>query len=166
VPRNSLEHILLFSRSAKPAWDITRMDMVDRPPRSQRQLAADAARADGDRPSGYKLSERSMQRRGDQRLPGNLIVAGGGGNSDYSRRCKEAGIAPHPARFPEAVPRQIILLASDRGDTVYDPMAGSNTTGKVALDLGRRFIASEPMLDYVRGGALRFDRRGDFRSHK
>ncbi|MFC3638380.1 DNA methyltransferase [Camelimonas fluminis] len=30
-----------------------------------------------------------------------------------------------------------------KGQTVYDPMAGSNTTGQVALEMDRRFIASE-----------------------
>jgi len=91
-------------------------------------------------------------------LPGNLIVAGGvSGNDVYSRRCREAGLEPHPARFPEILPRQVILLATDRGDVVYDPMAGSNTTGKVASELGRRFIASEPMLSYLDASKLRFD---------
>jgi site-specific DNA-methyltransferase (cytosine-N4-specific) len=48
---------------------------------------------------------------------------------------------------------------------VYDPMSGSNTTGKVAMELGRKFIASEPMLSYVMGSSLRFDDRPDFKQH-
>jgi site-specific DNA-methyltransferase (cytosine-N4-specific) len=59
----------------------------------------------------------------------------------------------------------VILLTTEPGQIVYDPMAGSNTTGKVALDLGRRFIASEPSLTYLGASALRFDQRPDFRRH-
>lgn len=77
----------------------------------------------------------------------------------------EAGHLLHPARFPEALPRKVILLATEPGQIVYDPMAGSNTTGKVALDLGRRFLSSEPVLDYAQASAFRFDHRPDFRMH-
>jgi site-specific DNA-methyltransferase (cytosine-N4-specific) len=91
-------------------------------------------------------------------LPSNLVVAGGvSGNDAYSRACRAAGLEPHPARFPAILPSQIIRLATDRGDVVYDPMAGSNTVGKVAQDLGRRWISSDPMLEYVRSSELRFD---------
>jgi len=71
----------------------------------------------------------------------------------------------HPARFPEELPRRIITLTTEPGDIVYDPMAGSNTTGKVALELGRKFIASDPMLSYVDSSSLRFSDRPDFKRH-
>ncbi|WP_431197458.1 DNA methyltransferase [Streptococcus pneumoniae] len=47
----------------------------------------------------------------------------------------------------------------------YDPMAGSNTTGKVASELGRRFISSDVMLSYVNSSKFRFDGRPDFQDH-
>ncbi|WP_244643315.1 DNA methyltransferase, partial [Camelimonas fluminis] len=68
---------------------------------------------------------------------------GASGSDKYSRRCREAGLPVHPARFPAEVPRRIIGLTTLKGQTVYDPMAGSNTTGQVALEMDRRFIASE-----------------------
>lgn len=151
VPKNSLEHLLLFSKTAAPAWDITRMD---RGTYANREVKKNGR---GRRPSGLVINEDAFRRNAGP-LPGNLLIAGGvSGNDAYTRRCRAAGADPHPARFPEAVPRQIILLASDRGDVVYDPMAGSNTTGKVAADLGRRWISSDPMLEYVRSSQLRFD---------
>ncbi|MER9768901.1 site-specific DNA-methyltransferase [Mesorhizobium sp. M0189] len=155
-PKNSLEHVLLFSKSPNPAWDITRMDRPARAARSDRQREADAARLSTVRPSGHSINERAFMKAGAQPLPGNLIVAGGSGGGSYATRCRAASLQPHPARFPEALPRQIILLATDVGQIVYDPMAGSNMTGKVAGELGRRWISSEPMLEYVRGSELRF----------
>ena len=99
-------------------------------------------------------------------MPSNLIVSGGtGGGGTYARRCREEGFSLHPARFPEELPKRVILLATREGETVYDPMAGSNTTGKVALELGRRFISSEPVLEYAQASALRFEDRPGFEFH-
>lgn len=49
----------------------------------------------------------------------------------------------HPAPFPEALARDHILSWSNEGDTVFDPFTGSGTTGKMALQLGRKFIGIE-----------------------
>lgn len=112
------------------------------------------------------MDDAAFAAAGEGAIPSNLLVSGGvGGGGTYARRCREAGMSLHPARFPEALPRQVILLSTEPGQTVYDPMAGSNTTGKVALGLGRRFISSDPVVDYVAGSAFRFDDRPDFRLH-
>lgn len=164
-PKNVMEHVLLFSPSPDPAWDITRMDRKPYAGRSAEQERRDAVRSSRKRPSGLDLNEAAFQRTEHGPLPGNLIIAGGVSGSDaYSRRCREVGLKPHPARFPDALPRQIIQMTTDAGDIVYDPMAGSNKTGAVASELGRRFIASEPMHEYLLGSATRFDHRPDFRS--
>ena len=44
---------------------------------------------------------------------------------------------------PEALIRQIILLASNNGDTVADYYLGSGTTAKVCKDLNRNFIGCD-----------------------
>ena len=41
-------------------------------------------------------------------------------------------------------------------DIVLDPFAGSNTTGRVAEDLGRRWISIEIEPAYLRASAVRF----------
>lgn len=155
-PKNSLEHLLLFSRSDRPSWDIRRMDRQPYSDRTIRQQHREAARGNVKRPSGIKTSGAAFK-LADGPLPGNLIIAGGvNGADEYARRCRAAGVKPHPARFPSKLPRQVILLTTDIGDVCYDPMAGSNTTGAVASQLGRRFISSEPMLEYVRSSEFRF----------
>lgn len=164
--RNTVEHILLLSKSTAPGWDTSRLPAEPYADRSASQIASDARRANSRRPGGYDINEAAFARSGEGRIPSNLIVSGGvGGGGIYARRCREEGLALHPARFPEELPRRVIQLATAPGQTVYDPMAGSNTTGKVALELGRRFISSEPVLEYAQGSALRFDHRVDFRAH-
>jgi len=49
----------------------------------------------------------------------------------------------HPAPFPEALAHDHIISWSNPGDTVLDPFMGSGTTGKMAAQLGRRFIGIE-----------------------
>jgi len=46
----------------------------------------------------------------------------------------------HFATFPEELPRRCILAASRPGDLILDPFGGSGTTGKVAMELGRRSV--------------------------
>jgi DNA modification methylase len=55
----------------------------------------------------------------------------------------------HFATFPEDLIKPCILAGSRVGDTILDPFAGSGTTGKVALELGRRAILIELSAVYV-----------------
>lgn len=158
-PKNTMEHILLFSKTPRPDWNIDRME---RPKYAQKQVIKQGRDV---RPSGLDINEAAFARNEDGPLPSNVIVAGGASGSDrYSRRCRENGMTPHPARYPSLLPRQIILMTTQPGEVCYDPMAGSNTTGQVASELGRRWISSEPMLDFAQSSAFRFDARKDFRS--
>jgi DNA modification methylase len=65
---------------------------------------------------------------------------------------KQAG---HPASYPEALARDHILSWSNPGDTVLDPFLGSGTTGKMAIQLGRRFIGCDISSEYVAIAACR-----------
>jgi len=59
------------------------------------------------------------------------------------------GRAAHPATFPEALARDHILSWSNPGDLVLDPMCGSGTTLKMALQYGRRCIGIDISAEYV-----------------
>lgn len=71
-------------------------------------------------------------------------------------RCKTAGqenvCTPidHPAVMPYGLCRDLILSWSNPGDTVLDPLAGEGTTGRAALELGRKAILIELNPEYVR----------------
>lgn len=50
---------------------------------------------------------------------------------------------PHPTQKPEKLLAKIILASSKEGDIIFDPFAGSGTTGVVAKKLGRHFVMVE-----------------------
>jgi DNA modification methylase len=60
------------------------------------------------------------------------------------------GNGEHFATFPSALIEPCILAGSKAGDVVLDPFGGSGTTGKVALEYGRRAILCELNPEYVK----------------
>jgi DNA modification methylase len=56
----------------------------------------------------------------------------------------------HFATFPCALIKPCVLAGSRAGDVVFDPFGGSGTTGKVALELGRKAILCELNPDYIK----------------
>ena len=99
---------------------------------------------------------------GTKRLEnGELLKVKRGGYSEYGRRTNiwEYGIGKgqstkddfafkHPAIFPEQLANDHILSWSNEGDIVYDPFAGSGTTGKMAILNKRKCIMSEISDEY------------------
>lgn len=55
----------------------------------------------------------------------------------------------HSATFPEALASDHIISWSNKNDLVYDPMAGSGTTLKMAIELNRNYIGSEITKEYI-----------------
>ena len=55
----------------------------------------------------------------------------------------------HPAKMPSWLAHDLILSWSNVGDTVLDPFGGSGTTGREALQLGRKSILIEINPDYI-----------------
>ncbi len=109
------------------------------------------------RPSGHDISE-TFQRDNGGAIPPNLLeIANTESNSYYLRRCKELGIKPHPARYPEALVRFFIDFLTDEDDFVVDPFGGSNVTGSVSERARRRWLISELRQDYLDGSLARFE---------
>lgn len=108
------------------------------------------------RPSGHDISVNFARRNAGSIPPNLLTLANTESNSAYLRRCRKAGLHPHPARFPAQFPEFFIRFLTDPGDLVLDPFAGSNTTGFVAETLNRRWLAFELHEGYLRGSILRF----------
>lgn len=85
-----------------------------------------------------------------------LAIANTSSNDEYSRRCREHNRHKHPARFPIELPSFFINFLTEPGDIVFDPFAGSCTTGKAAEDLGRKWFTCEIDPYYVETSKLRF----------
>jgi len=102
------------------------------------------------RPSGHKPSTKFINNNGGA-IPPNLLAISNSGASAYVKFCKEAGLVPHPARFPYELPEFFIRLLTDEGDVVLDPFGGSCTSGSVAESLGRKWINVELNREYTFG---------------
>lgn len=132
------------------------------------------------RPSGHDISTKFNQNQGGA-IPPNIIdgrnevdpeigapyselmqsvnviaAANTASNDCYQKRCKQEGLKPHPARFPQALPEFVINLCTEPGDLVLDPFAGSNMTGRVAENLQRCWLAFEIDEGYLKSSQLRF----------
>jgi site-specific DNA-methyltransferase (adenine-specific) len=55
----------------------------------------------------------------------------------------------HPAQKPEKVYEKLILMTTKPGDVVFDPMAGSGTTGAVCKSNGRLAIIADESEEFV-----------------
>lgn len=81
---------------------------------------------------------------------GNEYVATGRRNKrDVWTVAPQGFSGAHFAVYPEALILPCILAGSKAGDTVLDPFSGSGTTGKVAIDNGRRYVGIDLNQDYL-----------------
>jgi DNA modification methylase len=108
------------------------------------------------RPSGHDISDKFSKDNGGA-IPSNLLtLANTESNSAYMRLCRENGLKPHPARFPAKFAQFFVQFLTDDGATVFDPFAGSNTTGRVCEDMDRQWISCELSREYLDGSIYRF----------
>jgi site-specific DNA-methyltransferase (cytosine-N4-specific) len=109
------------------------------------------------RPSGHDISKEFSRDNGGAIPPNLLQFSNTESNSYYLRRCKEEGIKPHPARFPQVLPEFFIKFLTRPGEVVLDFLAGSNVTGAAAEKLGRQWVAIEQNDTYVEASKFRFE---------
>lgn len=81
---------------------------------------------------------RSFRLNPDGTLPSDVINCASGRSS-----------LDHYATFPSSLIETFILAASNEGALVFDPFAGTGTTGEVALRHGRRFLGIDVSELYV-----------------
>lgn len=97
------------------------------------------------RQDGDHLSMRSAKGFvAETRLRGNVWKYAVGNNGSTTDKIAHL----HPAIYPETLAADHILSWSNEGDTVLDPFLGSGTTGKMASQLGRKFIGIERDPEY------------------
>jgi site-specific DNA-methyltransferase (cytosine-N4-specific) len=154
--KDAVNTVWWLSKCAWPKADVRKV-LTPYSPR-MRQLLKDPAKffSPDKRPSGHDIGSAFNADNGGA-IPSNLLTyPNTESNSLYLRLCKRFGVGAHPARFPEALPEFFIKFLTDPGDLVLDVFAGSNTSGRTAERLGRRWLAIDCDRDYVTGSALRF----------
>tara|TARA_R110000868_G_scaffold168619_2_gene403433 strand:+ start:262 stop:1014 length:753 start_codon:yes stop_codon:yes gene_type:complete len=88
---------------------------------------------------------RRNKKRRDRCIIGNVWEIGAGNNAST----KDKIAFQHPAIFPEKLAEDHILSWSNEGDIVFDPMAGSGTTLKMAKKNNRNYIGIEISQEYI-----------------
>jgi site-specific DNA-methyltransferase (cytosine-N4-specific) len=151
--KDAVNMLWWFSKTENPKADNRR---VLRPySRSMRRLLKDGYKA-ARRPSQHDIGPHFRRDNGGAIPPNILTLPNTRSADEYIRRCRDAGLTPHPARFLPAIPDFFIRFLTDPGQLVLDPFAGSNVTGQVAEQLERKWLSIEIDADYVASSRLRF----------
>jgi site-specific DNA-methyltransferase (cytosine-N4-specific) len=123
--------------------------------RSMRRLLKDGYKV-AMRPSQHEISPHFQRDNGGAIPPNLLSIPNTRSSDEYFRRCREADLPIHPARFPQPLPEFFVRFLTRPRQLVVDPFAGSNVTGYVAETLQRRWLSVEINESYVAGSRLRF----------
>lgn len=120
----------------------------------------DVVNSDG----AYRIKPGSYGNETSGRIPRNVLQYGHRCQSqlDYKAGAKATGLPAHGAPMPLALASFLVDYLSGPDDLVVDPFAGSFTTALAAERLGRRWLSTEVMLEYVAGAALRFEQAQGF----
>jgi DNA modification methylase len=154
--KDAVNTVWWLSKSHAPKADVGRLRVPYS--KSMRRLLEDPARyyRPKERPSQHNIGEAFGRDNGGA-LPSNLLaIPNSHSNDAYLRACKSLGLPGHPARFPPKLPSFFIEMTTDPGDLVADFFGGSNTTGRAAEDLGRRWLTFELDRQYAALSAVRF----------
>jgi site-specific DNA-methyltransferase (cytosine-N4-specific) len=160
--KDSYTHVWWMARTERPA---TYQREVLKPySGSMEKLLKRGTYNSGVRDSGHDIGETSFLTNNGGAIPGSVFSFSNTNSGDpYRRYCREHGLPRHPAPMQAKLAEWFIKFLTKPGDLVFDPFGGSNTTGAVAEELGRKWIAVEPTEDYINGSKGRFAqfRQGD-----
>lgn len=112
----------------------------------------------GMRPSGHNIGNGFLKSNTGAIPSSVLTYANSKEDPAYRQWCKDQGVSQHPARMPEKLAEFFINLTTTKNSLVFDPFGGSNTTGKTAENLGRKWIMVERDPEYILGSKGRFQK--------
>jgi DNA modification methylase len=115
----------------------------------------------------YLLKPGSYGNKTEGRIPRNILTFGHrcSAQTAYKKAARELGLPVHGAPFPLKLASFLIEFLSEPGDLVADLFMGSFTVADAAERLGRRWLGTECMIEYVLGGSTRFTSAPGFRNH-
>lgn len=171
---DSYTHVWWIAKSDFPKADNSK---ALRPySKSMKRLLREKKYNSGKRPSEHKISAKgfaknnhgsiahnffeleSLDQNREVRLPHNVLsFANTSSNDHFLRVCRERGITPHPARMNGGLVNFFIEFLTEENDLIFDPFAGSNTTGYCAEKLNRRWLSIEASKEYAESSLIRFE---------
>jgi DNA modification methylase len=158
--KDSFTHVWWMSPSASPLAN--NREVLKPYSKSMSKLLERKTYNSGTRPSEHRIGAKSFLLENGGAIPSNVLsFSNTTSTDDYLEYCKKNGIERHPARMPRGLAEFFIRFLTKENDIVFDPFAGSNTTGAAADVLGRRWVSCEPNHKYVVGSRGRFDRLRD-----
>lgn len=130
-----------------------------------RKGGSNTKRVNGDGSNRVRLGAYSQETAG--RIPRNLMSIRHNCRDQalYKAHCDQAGLPRHGASMPLALASKLVEFLTEPDDLVVDPFGGSFTTGKACELLGRRWLSTELMGEYVAGGASRFQSAEGFETN-
>ncbi|MEU9521261.1 site-specific DNA-methyltransferase [Streptomyces sp. NPDC048224] len=154
--KDAVNTVWWLSKTEQPKADVGRVRVPYS--KSMRQLLKDPAAyyTPKERPSQHNIGKAFAVDNGGA-LPSNLLeISNSQSNDSYLRTLKAMKRPGHPARFPSKLPSFFIEMLTDPGDRVVDFFSGSNTTGRAAETLGRRWLSFELDSTYAALSSVRF----------
>ena len=171
---DSYTHVWWLAKSDFPKADNTK---TLRPySKSMKRLLKEKQYNAGKRPSEHNISSKgftkdnggsiahnffeleSLDEDREVRLPHNVLsFANTSSNDHFLRTCRKRRITPHPARMNGGLVNFFIEFLTEENDLIFDPFAGSNTTGYCAERLNRRWLSIEANKKYAKSSLIRFE---------
>lgn len=137
------EYMFVFSKGKPDTFNGQREPAVHA---GERQTLATNSATSSEARSRHGRNDKPEWRSRETRLMGNVWNFPGG----MGLTTKDKYAFEHPAMFPEELARRHILSWSNPGDVVFDPFAGSGTTLKQSILLGRETLGFEINADYAK----------------
>ena len=171
---DSYTHIWWLAKTDFPKADNKR---VLRPySKSMKQLLKKKQYNSGKRPSEHVISKKGFLKdhggsishnffemeaiddKREVRLPYNVLSYSNTTSNDYYlKTCRKNNIIPHPARMNQGIVSFFINFLTKEKDLIFDPFAGSNTTGATAEKLNRKWLTVEIDPEFANQSIYRFE---------
>lgn len=106
----------------------------------------------------YRIKPGDYSKVTAGRIPRNVLTRGHTcpDNLRYRADARELEAPLHGAAQPLSIPDFLIRFLTEPGDLVVDPFGGTLKSGRAAESLGRRWLVTEWVLEYIRAAAVRF----------
>jgi len=155
----SYEPVLWMTNDPRQVRSDNRRVLEPHSERQQKLIRAGGENRHGVYSDGaYAVRPGAYSRTTPGRIPRNVLALGHACPSQkhYKQSTRALGLPVHGAPYPLRLAKFFINFLTEKDDLVVDPFGGSLTTGHGAEALGRRWVSSDNIWEYLRGGAERF----------